>query len=194
MIDNKTKEPKPQGYFAKLIDQIRARGMPVPAALIGEAKPLALSTRSDLPAWGERNGYDEDALRLLNSAIGAHVRSAAYQLALSADLAERVDLDGRAAGNVSELDRHSAALLLFTRGLRDEVKRGAKPALKAAEPSTAPSASSLPSPSALPSSSSPSSTSPPSPAAPAKRPIIRLGGLSPEEIERRRIALTGVGR
>ncbi len=185
MTDDKTKEPRGSGYFGRLLDELKARGLPIPAVLIGEPRPLALATRQDLPAWGERNGYDEDALRLLNSAIGAHVRSAAYQLALSADLAERVDLDARAAGNVSELDRHSAALLLFTRGLRDEVKRGAKPALKAAEPSTAPSASSSPSPSAL---------SPPSPAAPAKRPIIRLGGLSPEEIERRRIALAGVGR
>ena len=166
MTDTKTKEPKPQGYFAKLIDQIRARGLPVPTALAGEAQPLALSTRADLPPWCELNGYDDDAFGVLNEAIGVHTRSASYLKALVADLAVRVDLDGCPVSPVSELDRHSAALGLYLKERKDEARR-AKPADPVAAPASSPSPIAAKAPASVP--AAPAS-------APAKRPIISLAG------------------
>ena len=164
-----------KGQFAQLLDQLRNRGLPIPAVLANEARPLALSTRQDLQPWGELNGYDEDALRLLNRAVGVHVRSAAYQHALVADLSERFDLDGNAVGKVSELDRHGAALLLFVREAKDMGKRAQL--TEAAPKPKAPGISG--------SMSSPS----PSPAAQKAAPVFSDKPLSVAEIETRRQAL-----
>jgi hypothetical protein len=75
MTNDAKPSKNPPGYFGKLLDEIQARGLPIPPALLGEAKPLALSTRSDLQPWAELHGFDQAALNLLNQAISVHTRS-----------------------------------------------------------------------------------------------------------------------
>ena len=111
MTDDKT--TRPIGYIERLLNELRARDLPVPPVLEGEAKPLALSTRTDLPVWCELHGYgnDETAVNILQKAISAHVKSGSYISALASDLSERHDLDGQPVGGpASELDRHSAKI------------------------------------------------------------------------------------
>ena len=43
-----------------------------------------------------------------------------YRCAVAADLAERIDLDGKPAGVVSPEDRHAAALVLFARAVKQQ--------------------------------------------------------------------------
>jgi hypothetical protein len=179
MTDKAKALSRPPDRFRQLLDELLARGLPAPAVLVaGEPLPLALSTRVDLPIWAAAHGYDAEATDTLQSIIRMTVRSAAYQRCLAADLGWRFSLDGEAIEPVSQSDRHSAALNLHARALKSvtplEVKKAEEPtAVKKVEEPTA--------------VKKPEAASP-------KRPIIRLGTLSPEETERRRAALAGASR
>lgn len=165
---------KPPGYLDRLLAELKARGLPIPPVLTGEeSMPLALSTRADAPVWAAAHGYDEAAIAFLGRAIAATVRSGPYQRALAADLSMRHSLDGEAVALVSEMDRHSAALSVHARALKDA---SAQPPEKAAPPK-------------------PVAPRPPA-AAPSKPPERPFAGgrpgakaLTPQEIDRRRAAL-----
>ena len=109
-------EPK-QPYFRRLLAPLAATGLPLPAplaaALAGEVKPLALSTRLDLPQWTQAHGYDAQQADALKKVIGARVNATAYRRALIEDLAVRTDLDDNAVEAVRPEDRHAAALALY---------------------------------------------------------------------------------
>jgi hypothetical protein len=159
---------KAPGYFERLLDELKARGLLVPAALSArEPMPLALSTCVDLPIWAASHNYDAAALSTLERAIATTVRSAAYQRALAADLSVRFTLDGESVEAVSAQDRLTAALCLHARTFKDA---------SLAQPSEPPAAKKAVD------------------AAPAKRPTLSLGTLSPQEIERRRAVLAGAAR
>jgi hypothetical protein len=162
---------------ASLLDELKARGLPIPAAL-EESLPLALTTRADLPVWAAAHGYDAAALVVLNRAIAKTVHGHVYQRALGMDLSERHTLDGAPVEQVSGPDRLTAALNLHRQALHDltlaqrknepasepkKVESGVEPIPELKKTAPVPVAS--------------------------KRPTIRLGALSPQEIERRRAAL-----
>ena len=71
-----------------------------------------------MATWAIDRGYDDRQLAALEAALGSLVRSPWYREAMAADLSERHDADGRPVGHVSELDRHSAALMLHRHALR----------------------------------------------------------------------------
>ena len=127
--------------FVEIVEGLLADGLELPAtiaaALAGDCRPLALSTRSDLPIWCELRGYDAAQTAALGKAIGRLTHWHRYIKAVAADGAVRVDLDGNPAESVSETDRHSAALLLnalATRSARPEPRNVAhKPAEKPLE-------------------------------------------------------------
>jgi len=127
---------KPPSYFVRLLDEIRARGLEIPAVLADVPTPLALETRRDLPTWCELRNYDRAACELLDKAIAIHVGSAAYLKAVSNELAIRHDLDGCPVSPVSELDRHTAAMRLYLKEIRAAERAPAKPAPVAEPPLT----------------------------------------------------------
>jgi hypothetical protein len=159
------------GYLDRLLAELKARRLPIPPALTGEeSMPLALSTRADMAVWAAAHGYDEAAVAMLKRLIAATVRSGPYQKALAADLSMRHSLDGEPVELVSEMDRHSAALALHARALKDAGQ--AKPPEKAVAPK-------------------PVEPGKPT-ASPPKRPIVNPKALTPQEIERRRVALASL--
>jgi sRNA-binding protein len=122
--------------FVEIVEGLLADGLELPAtiaaALAGDCRPLALSTRSDLPIWCELRGYDAAQTAALGKAIGRLTHWHRYIKAVAADGAVRVDLDGNPAESVSETDRHSDALA--TRSARPEPRNVAhKPAEKPLE-------------------------------------------------------------
>jgi hypothetical protein len=162
----------PPGYFERLLDELKTRELPIPAVLCGkESMPLALSTRADLPAWAASHGYDADALAVLERLVAATVHSTRYQKALAADLSMRFTLDGAPTESVSQQDRLSTALNLHTRALKTAALEPKK--IETPPPTKSPELAEQ---------------------APARRPLIRLGTLSPQELERRRAALAGAPR
>ena len=180
--------------FAEIAAPLIAAGLPLPIplqwALNGDSQPLALSTRTAWPQWAQANGYTAEQIQILEQCVAPLRLSNNYLHALAADLSERYDVDGKPVEMVTALDRHSAALMLHVRSLG----KTTPPRLPKEEPaSTIPPKPQPQSPAKL---SDPQSASPPPP--PSKpemrgRETIYLKGLSPEEIERRRVALAAAG-
>ena len=107
------------------IAELKARGFPVPPALENgdEPRALALTTREDIGAYVALHGGGEDEARLIAKIVAALTRTPRYLEALASDLSLRVSiLTGEAVGLVSEMDRHSAALLIHARALRSASK------------------------------------------------------------------------
>jgi hypothetical protein len=119
--------PSKTSYFSRILDQLRAFGLPIPAALASPGPaPFALSTRDDLPRWAAARGYDEAALKMLQRAIAATTRSPPYQKALASDLSVRFSLDGEAVEYVDPADRLTAALTVHARALKESAVAPAK--------------------------------------------------------------------
>jgi hypothetical protein len=85
--------------------------------LNGDPQPLAISTRTAWPQWAEANGYSPEQTAILMRCVMNLRLTSGYLQALAADLSERYDVDGQAIEPVSELDRHSAALVLHSRSI-----------------------------------------------------------------------------
>jgi hypothetical protein len=104
------------------------------------------------------------------------VHTPRYQEAIAADLSERVTLDGKPAGLVSESDRLSAALQLNAKALRGASASPKPPPPQPPKPPPPPPAASQAS----------------SPAKPTSSPFRNGGSLSPVEVEKRRQALAAL--
>jgi ProQ/FINO family len=192
--------------FQDLAEGLIAAGLALPTplqwALRGDVRPLAIGAHEAWAAWAAEHGYDAAQTATLLVALGKLARSGAYRNALADDQSARYGVDGQATGRVSEFDRHSAALLIHARALREPFlpapkglrePRGAAPPPGGA-PTTANAAS-------APLAAKTTLTMPTTHTAPVKPPIVRvrpttlrLGGLSPEEIERRKRVLAAANR
>src|SRR6516162_3426850 len=111
-----------------------AAGLPLPfpltEALKDNPSPLALSTREAWPEWAAAKGYDPEQADRLMQSIRRLRSSAGYLQALAADLSLRYDADGAVTENVSDLDRHSAALALHARALSKTALAGGEGTLR----------------------------------------------------------------
>ncbi len=193
--------------FQDLAEGLIAAGLALPAplqwALRGDVRPLAIGAHEAWAAWAAEHGYDAAQTATLIIALGKLARSGAYRNALADDQSARYGVDGQATGRVSEFDRRSAALMIHARALREfslSAPRGARePRGAAAPPRGAPTTANAGS--ALPAAKT-TLTMPATHTAPVKPPPIvqvrpttlRLGGLSPEEIERRKRVLAAANR
>jgi ProP effector len=84
-----------------------------------DALPLKVGIYDDLYA---RLPDDNDTRKAFRRAMAKYTRSFRYLDAVAADCAMRYDIDGNPAGQVSELDRHSASLELYRRTVIDRSK------------------------------------------------------------------------
>jgi hypothetical protein len=188
--------------FAEIAAPLSAAGLPLPIplqwALNGDPQPLALSTRTAWPQWAQANGYTADQIQILEQCVAPLRLSNNYLQALAADLSERYDVDGKAVEAVTPLDRHSAALMLHVRSLgkttpprppKEEAVPIAPPKAQPSNPQSAPPKAQPSNPQSAP----PDSPAPSKPQPTKSRETIHLNGLSPEEIERRRVALAAAG-
>jgi hypothetical protein len=176
--------------FAEIAAPLSAAGLPLPIplqwALNGDPQPLALSTRTAWPQWAQANGYTAEQIQILEQCVAPLRLSNNYLQALAADLSERYDAYGKAVEAVTPLDRHSAALMLHVRSLGKTTPP--RPPKEEPVPIAPPKAQPSNSQSAPPDSPAPSKPQPTK-----SRETIHLKGLSPEEIERRRVALAAAG-
>jgi hypothetical protein len=161
------------------VEALKARGFPVPAALdiTDDPSPLSLTTRDDIGAWVAQHGGGEEETRLLEKAVGALVRTPPYVEALVTDAAVRISiLDGAPHGLVSEMDRHSSALALHAKALRQKPPpvQDAAPAKPKPSSSQSPAAKAPPQPSPFRRDSAPVSE-----AEIARRKAALANGLKP---------------
>ena len=170
---------------AEALAELKTKGFPVPAALESGDEPLALATREDVGAYVALHGGGEDEARLLAQIVAALTRTPRYIEALASDLSLRVSiLTGEAAGPVSEMDRHSAALLIHARALRSASKPAIAQDVAPAKPK--------PPPPQPPKPPAPPSIAAQRPAPPAASPFSNGGPLSAAEVERRKEALASL--
>jgi hypothetical protein len=182
-----TPTAKPMNYHMEkhleALAELKARGFPVPPALDNqdEPQPLALTTRADIAAYVAQHGGGQDEARLLDKVVAALVRTPRYTDAVAADLGVRVSIiTSEAVGPVSEMDRHSAALLIHARALRGSKPAGVRDVAQADQ---------------KPPPQSPKPTKSPAPkvaAPPPPTPFRNGGQLSAGEIEKRKQALAAL--
>jgi hypothetical protein len=100
--------------------ELRLKGFPIPAALdLDHPRPLAVSVQADVNAYVKAHGFGPAEAKALGRIIMNLTRVPRYQEAVAADLSVRVSLSGEIVGPVSDLDRHSAALWLHARAIRN---------------------------------------------------------------------------
>jgi sRNA-binding protein len=84
-----------------------------------EVLPLRIGIDEDLRAFLPDT---PEAQRLLNTALRRYVTTTRYLEALAAEGTRRHAVDGSAVGLVSEMDRHSAALMLHRRAMLEQIR------------------------------------------------------------------------
>jgi hypothetical protein len=182
--------PATNYYVAQCLEalsELKAKDFPVPQALTVDApQPLALTTREDIGAYVALHGGGADEARLLGQIVAALTRTPRYVEALAADLSVRVSiLTGEPHGLVSEMDRHSAALLIHTKAVRSPPKPAGVRDAAPGQPK--PPQTQSPKPPAPAAANKPASTTPP-----AASPFRNGGQLSAGEIEKRKQALAAL--
>ena len=198
----------PDGRIAKigfqdLTRQLAAAGLPLPVPLTravqGDVRPVAVGSREAWAAWAVERGYDAGQVETLLTALAKLTHSGAYRGALATDLSARHDVDGQVVEPVGPFDRHSAALIEHAKALHDATKAAKEP-----RGAYAPRGAVRPTRPSPPAETAPPVASPAPQAQPhqasagreprQKREMIRLGGLSAAEIERRKAAFSAAGR
>ena len=190
--------------FQDLAEGLIAAGLTLPAplqwALRGDVRPLAIGAHEAWAAWAGEHGYDPAQTATLLVALGKLAHSGAYRNALADDQSTRYGVDGQATGRVSDFDRHSAALIIHARALREfslpapkgprEPRGSSAPAPRGAPMTVNAAPAPLAAKTTLTTPTTPTAPVKPSPPIVQVRPTtLRLGGLSPEEIERRKQVL-----
>lgn len=112
----------PQTRFERLAAKLAAAGCTLPAPIArfleGEARPLALSVRRDLPAWCEAGNYSPEQAEALAALISELVKRPDYLEAVAHGGA-RINLDGQEDGSVAAPERaHARRRLAEQRGER----------------------------------------------------------------------------
>jgi hypothetical protein len=186
-------KPPPTDYHTarcpEALSLLRARGFPVPAAFENASEPqaLALTTREDIASYVSSHGGGEDETRLLVAIVAALTRTPRYVEALASDLSLRVSiLTGEAVSPVSEMDRHSAGLLIHARALRSASKAGVQDIAPAKPNPPPPQPPKPPAPPPLAAQKAAAAT------LPSPSPFRNGGPLSAAEIERRKEALAAL--
>ena len=123
--------------FQELAEGLIAAGLALPAplqwALRGDVRPFAIGSHEAWAAWAAEHDYDAAQTATLLAALGKLARSGAYRNALADDQSARYGVDGQTTGRVSEFDRHSAALLIHARALREPFLPALPEGIKGAE-------------------------------------------------------------
>jgi hypothetical protein len=182
-------DASPKDYFTKkfteAIAALKARGKSIALALLeAEPAPLALSTWDDVTGFAALHEYGNDDVALLRKAVWALTKTPRYQAAAASDLSVRVSvLTGETCGTVSDLDRHSSAMAIFPRTIREAARNSVVPTIAASKPKPPPPQA--PKPPAPPPEPPPpaAKTSPMLGSSPFR--VAGPGPLSREEQERR---------
>ena len=182
MTDDRTKEPRATGTSAGSSTNSRAAACPCRTPSPAKRGRWRCDLRQDLQAWCELHGYDAEARcsttpsvctrgpRPTNWRWGPTWASGSTSTALRPGPCPI----GPALRGVGALHPDAQGRSKARRGeTRSEAALSAAPSLRAREAMAAVSAPA---------------------AGPPKRPIIKLGALSLEEMERRRLALAGGGK